>query len=72
MALFSLMKTADSMLFDVVHRKAQFAVGDALNHANKGDGGREKMEWPMLYQWFWIKQYLTQILNKKRTHKFSG
>lgn len=71
MTLFSLMKTADSMLFDVVHRKAQFAMGDALNHTNEGEK-KEKMGWSMLYQWLWIKQYLIQILCKKRTRKFSG
>lgn len=30
------------------------------------------MGWSMLYQWFWIIQYLIQILCKKRVHKSSG
>lgn len=66
MTLFSLMKTADSMLFDVVHHKAQFAVGDALNHTNEVKKKKMMMGWSMLCQWFWIKQYLIQILYKKR------
>lgn len=35
MTLFSLMKTTNSMSLDVVHHKAQFSVGDVLNHTNE-------------------------------------